>query len=487
MSMSASSDDRGQWGSKLGFIMAAAGSAVGLGNIWRFPYVTGENGGAAFVVVYLACVLFIGLPLMWCELALGRASGRNPVGAFRETGGGLPFLFTGVLCLAACFFVLTYYGVIAGWTISYAISQISQTQLIFKEYVADPVYVLPVFALFIVLTVVIVRAGVEKGIEKWSKILMPILFALMLVVIVRGVTLDGAGAGLTYYLKPDFGKIDGIVVLKALGQAFFSLSVGWGLMITYGSYMSKKEDIISNGFWVGLADTSVALLAGLMIFPAVFAMGHTPDSGTGLAFTTLPAVFESMPAGWLVGAVFFLLLSVAAVTSSISMLEVPVSYFVDEKNSRRTTCAVIVGLLAFVVGIPSALSSGGNEWLSNITLFGQKGFFSILDQVFGTLALIVISLMLSIYVGWVWKPKNAIAEIEQGCDWFTKPLFGAIAPASVWTFFVKFICPIVISLVLLNTLGLFDKEDSEPAPEPKTEPAVPTQTSPEDNASSPSQ
>ena len=247
MSISASSDDdRGQWGSKLGFIMAAAGSAVGLGNIWRFPYVTGENGGAAFVVVYLACVLFIGLPLMWCELALGRASGRNPVGAFRETGGGLPFLFTGVLCLAACFFVLTYYGVIAGWTISYAISQISQTQLIFKEYVADPVYVLPVFALFIVLTVVIVRAGVEKGIEKWSKILMPILFALMLVVIVRGVTLDGAGAGLTYYLKPDFGKIDGIVVLKALGQAFFSLSVGWGLMITYGSYMSKKEDIISN-------------------------------------------------------------------------------------------------------------------------------------------------------------------------------------------------------------------------------------------------
>lgn len=480
MSISASSEDRGQWGSKLGFIMAAAGSAVGLGNIWRFPYVTGENGGAAFVVVYLACVLFIGLPLMWCELALGRASGRNPVGAFRETGGGLPFVITGVLCLAACFFVLTYYGVIAGWTISYALSQVSQTNLVFKEYTADPVYVLPVFALFIVLTIVIVRAGVEKGIEKWSKILMPLLFVLMFAVIIRGVTLPGAGAGLEWYLKPDFSKIDGTVALKALGQAFFSLSVGWGLMITYGSYMSKKQNIVSNGFWVGLADTSVALLAGLMIFPAVFAMGMSPDDGTGLAFTTLPAVFAEMPAGWVIGTVFFLLLSVAAVTSSISMLEVPVSYFVDEKKSLRPTCAVTVGLVAFVVGIPSALSNGGNEWLSNIELFGQTGFFSILDQVFGTLALIIISLMLSIYAGWAWKPKNVIAEIEQGCPWFTKPLIGGISPSGVWAFFIKYVCPIVISLVLLNTLGIFDKEK----PATSAEPTPKGQTTPEDNASS---
>ncbi len=480
MSISASSEDRGQWGSKLGFIMAAAGSAVGLGNIWRFPYVTGENGGAAFVVVYLACVLFIGLPLMWCELALGRASGRNPVGAFRETGGGLPFVFTGVLCLAACFFVLTYYGVIAGWTISYALSQVSQTNLVFKEYTADPVYVLPVFALFIVLTIVIVRAGVEKGIEKWSKILMPLLFVLMLAVIIRGITLPGAGEGLEWYLKPDFNKIDGTVVLKALGQAFFSLSVGWGLMITYGSYMSKKQNIVSNGFWVGLADTSVALLAGLMIFPAVFAMGMSPDDGTGLAFTTLPAVFAEMPAGWVIGTVFFLLLSVAAVTSSISMLEVPVSYFVDEKKSLRPTCAVTVGLVAFVVGIPSALSNGGNEWLTNIELFGQTGFFSILDQVFGTLALIIISLMLSIYAGWVWKPVNVIAEIEQGCPWFTKPLIGGISPSGVWAFFIKYVCPIVISLVLLNTLGIFDKEK----PATPAEPTPKEQTTPEDNANS---
>ena len=206
----------------------------------------------------------------------------------------------------------------------------------------------------------------------------------------------------------------------------------------------------------------------------------SPDDGTGLAFTTLPAVFAEMPAGWVIGTVFFLLLSVAAVTSSISMLEVPVSYFVDEKKSLRPTCAVTVGLVAFVVGIPSALSNGGNEWLSNIELFGQTGFFSILDQVFGTLALIIISLMLSIYAGWAWKPKNVIAEIEQGCPWFTKPLIGGISPSGVWAFFIKYVCPIVISLVLLNTLGIFDKEK----PATSAEPTPKGQTTPEDNASS---
>ena len=454
MSATPSSENRGQWGSKIGFIFAAAGSAVGLGNIWRFPYITGENGGAAFVVVYLACVIFIGLPLLYVELALGRASGRNPVGAFRETKGGLPFIFTGVLCLAACFFVLTYYGVIAGWTISYAISQISQTPLDFKEYIANPVFVLPVFALFIVITITIVQAGVEKGIEKWSKVLMPLLFVLMLAVIIRGLTLEGASKGLTYYLKPDFNKVTGNVVLMALGQAFFSLSVGWGLMITYGSYMDKKQNIVSNGFWVALADTSVALLAGLMVFPAVFAFGMNPADGPGLTFNTLPAVFAQMPAGWVVGAIFFLLLSVAAITSSISMLEVPVSYFVDEKKTRRTTAAVVVGVFAFLFGIPSALAGGANEWLSTVEIFGKTGFLDIMDQVFGTIALIIISFMLSIYVGWVWKPKRAIEEIESGCPSFTKPLVGSVTPAAIWAFFVKFACPVVILVVLLDKLGM---------------------------------
>lgn len=489
MSISASSDDRGQWGSKLGFIMAAAGSAVGLGNIWRFPYVTGENGGAAFVLIYLVCVFLIGVPLLYVELALGRASGRNPVGAFQKTKPGTPFMFTGVLCLMACFFVLTYYGVIAGWTISFAWSQITQTPLVFNEYIAKPGTVLPVFAGFIALTIWIVSAGVEKGIEKWSKILMPILFVMMLVIIGRSLTLEGAGKGISYYLNPDFSKIDGKVVLMALGQAFFSLSVGWGLMITYGSYMPKKQNIVSNGLWVASADTLVAILAGFMVFPAVFAFGMDPDAGPGLTFVTLPKVFAQMTAGWVFGAIFFCLLSVAAVTSSISMLEVPVSYFVDDKPKARKKAAIIVGIFAFLIGIPSAMANGGSEFFSNMELMGKTGFLDIMDQVFGTLCLIVISLSLSIYVGWIWKTELAVKEISEGCQWFTQPMVAGISPAQIWAFFVKYICPVVISLVLVNALGLFDKETPKPVPnpEPKTEQAAPTQTSPEDNASSPTQ
>ena len=487
MSMSASSDDRGQWGSKLGFIMAAAGSAVGLGNIWRFPYVTGENGGAAFVLVYLVCVFLIGVPLLYVELALGRASGRNPVGAFQKTKPGTPFMFTGILCLMACFFVLTYYGVIAGWTISFAWSQITQTPLVFSEYIAKPGTVLPVFAGFIALTIWIVSAGVEKGIEKWSKILMPVLFVMMLVIIVRSLTLEGASKGISYYLNPDFSKIDGKVVLMALGQAFFSLSVGWGLMITYGSYMPKSQNIVSNGLWVASADTLVAILAGFMVFPAVFAFGMDPGAGPGLTFVTLPKVFAQMTAGWVFGAIFFCLLSVAAVTSSISMLEVPVSYFVDDKPKARKKAAIIVGIFAFLIGIPSAMANGGSEFFSNMELMGKTGFLDIMDQVFGTLCLIVISLSLSIYVGWIWKTEPAVKEISEGCPWFTQPMVAGISPAQIWAFFVKYICPVVISLVLVNALGLFDKESPEPAPKPKTEQAAPTQTSSEDNASSPPQ
>jgi len=469
--------------------MAAAGSAVGLGNIWRFPYVTGENGGAAFVLVYLVCVFLIGVPLLYVELALGRASGRNPVGAFQKTKPGTPFMFTGILCLLACFFVLTYYGVIAGWTISFAWSQVTQTPLMFTEYIAKPMAVLPVFAGFIALTIWIVSAGVEKGIEKWSKILMPILFVMMLVIIGRSLSLEGAGKGISYYLNPDFSKIDGKVVLMALGQAFFSLSVGWGLMITYGSYMPKSQNIVTNGLWVASADTLVAILAGFMVFPAVFAFGMDPGAGPGLTFVTLPKVFAQMPAGWVFGSIFFCLLSVAAVTSSISMLEVPVSYFVDDKQSARKKAAIIVGIFAFLIGIPSAMANGGSEFFSNVELLGKKGFLDIMDQVFGTLCLIVISLSLSIYVGWIWKTEPAVEEISEGCPWFKQPLLAGYSPAQVWAFFVKYICPVVISLVLVNALGLFDQEKAAPTPdpEPEIEQAAPTQTTPEDNASSPTQ
>ena len=623
MSASSSPENRGQWGSKLGFIMAAAGSAVGLGNIWRFPYMTGENGGAAFVMVYLLCVIFIGLPLLWAELAFGRYTGKNPVDAFRDTGSakgvwGYKYAApaVGFLCLAACFCVLSYYGVIAGWTIGYIYDSVAGAGMKFEEFSANPLWVIPLFAVFIAATVYIVQAGIEKGIEKWSKILMPLLLVLVGVVIIRSVTLPGAMEGIEWYLNPDFSVINGKVVLAALGQAFFSLSVGWGLMITYGSYMPKSQNIISNGFWVALMDTGVALMGGLMVIPAVFALGFPVDSGPTLTFETLPVVFSKMPAGLFVGILFFLLLTVAALTSSISMLEVPVSYFVDGKRASRKKAAIIVGIAAFVVGIPSALSFKGSETFSSISLSdeatvrlegvdarnstpedlknaladskvsagsldyslveleditftvpssdhdktlaivkklqitkvphlahshtekdaevefelvsiagGKKAvdelrralakediripsdavkrtpttapqktrtdvtftvdlsqtnavnqalnsskvslgyeklemktetttFFDLMDKYFGTLCLIIISLSLSVYIGWMWDSGKIIGEIEQGYPAFTKPFIGGISQAALWIFCIRFVCPIVIFVVLLGKFGV---------------------------------
>lgn len=443
------SEERGLWGSRLGFILAASGSAVGLGNIWRFPYMTGENGGAAFVFLYLVCVILIGLPLLINELALGRASGKNPVGAFKATIPGTPFVLTGFLCVILCFVVLSYYSVIAGWTIGYAVSSVLGKKLVFADFVANPMYILPLLAVFLACTALIVKAGVQQGIERWSKVLMPLLLVLVLVIIVRSITLEGAMAGVSYYLKPDFGKINGQVALAALGQAFFSLSVGWGLMITYGSYMPKGQNMVSGGVWVAFTDTVVAILGGFMVFPAVFAFGMEPNAGPSLTFQTLPAVFEQMPMGGLVATIFFLLLSIAALTSSISMLEVPVSYLLDEKKASRNAAAWMVAGFAFLVGIPSALSAGGSQFFTEMEAFGKTGFMDIIDFAFGTVLVVVISLLCSIYVGWVWKPKAAIKEISQGAPGFQSE--SGISLAGIWAFFVKYICPVVIGYVLYKT------------------------------------
>lgn len=327
--------DRGQFGSKFGFIMAAAGSAVGLGNIWRFPYLTGENGGGAFVFVYLCCVLAIGIPLLFNEIALGRLTGKNPIGAFKDTGSNNFWIIGAILSLCVSFFVTSYYGVIAGWTIGYIYTSLIGVELSFAEFTANPLIVIPLFIAFIGLNLLIVTKDIAKGIEKASKILMPILFVLVFVVIIRSVTLDGAMAGIEYYLIPDFSKINGATFLKALSQCFFSMSIGWGIMITYGSYLSKNESIVKSALWIGLLDTGVALMGGLMIFPAVFAFGMEPNQGPTLVFQILPHIFSEMPGGNIVGAFFFLLLCIAALTSTISMIEVPGSWLIDEKKWSR--------------------------------------------------------------------------------------------------------------------------------------------------------
>jgi neurotransmitter:Na+ symporter, NSS family len=455
MAMGSDTQGRGQWGSSLGFIMAAAGSAVGLGNIWRFPYLTGENGGGAFVFVYAICVLLIGIPLLLNEIALGRISGKNPVGAIRETGGNGFWQIAGVLCILVCFCVLSYYSVIAGWTIGYIFTELINIPIDFTEFQNTPMYVIPLCFVFILLTIGVVLGGVSGGIEKAAKFLMPVLFIIIIFIAGRSVTLEGAGAGIEYYLYPDFSKINSKVVLQALGQAFFSMSVGWGLMITFGSYLPKSGNIVKSSGWIAGMDTAVALLGGLMVFPALFALlpGKDPAGGPALVFEVLPRVFDAMPGGNFIGAMFFLLLLVAALTSSISMLEVPVAYLIDEKKWSRKKAAWSIGILAMALSVPSALSSIDGNFFSSITLNflgnNQIGFFNIMDFLFGTFAVVLICLMLSLYTGWAKKIGTFADELSIG-----SPQFKGFA-RKAWMFFIKWVCPIVIALVLLDLLGVF--------------------------------
>ena len=447
--MATTSADREQWGSRLGFILAAAGSAIGLGNIWRFPYVTADNGGGAFVVVYLLCIALICLPYLFAELALGRHSQKNPVGAIAAIKKGTPWVLVGGLCVLTGVFILSYYGVVAGWALGYIfkafVAPAAESSAYFSSFVADASTVIPLAGAFMLITILVVYGGVEQGIERWAKVLMPILLVLMLVVIFRAVTLPGAGEGLNFYLNPDFSKIDSTVVLAALGQAFFSLSLGMGAMITYGSYLPKRENLLVSGGYVALFDTTIALLAGLMIFPALFAMGMQPESGgPALIFVVLPEVFAEMPLGSFISAVFFVLLSIAALTSMVSLLEVVVSYFVDETSWSRAKSVWIVGGFTFAVGLPSALSQGGSTLLSEqISLFGQTGFLSIMDYIWGNISLALGALLISIFVGWIWGTGQAIEELQQGDD----DMFTG-APVMIWRVFLQYICPVVIAAIL---------------------------------------
>ena len=455
MADGSTSEERGQFGSSLGFIMAAAGSAIGLGNIWRFPYLTGENGGGAFVFVYILCVLLIGLPLLFNEIALGRKTGKNPIGAIRDTGGNKFWQIAGILCIAVCFFVFSYYSVIAGWTVAYVFTELVNIQVDFQEFIRTPMYVVPLTLVFMLTTILIVLGGVSGGIEKASKFLMPVLFIIVIFIAARSVTLEGAQAGIEYYLSPDFSKINSRVVMIAMGQAFFSLGVGWGLMITFGSYLDKKSNIIQAASWIVGMDTMVALLAGLMVFPSLFALlpGKDPASGPALVFDVLPKVFDAMPGGNFIGALFFILLMVAALTSTISMLEVPVSYLIDERKWNRKKATWTVGIAAMVISVPSALSSMEGNFFADLSLnfLGTEllGFFGIMDFVFGTFSGILICLILALYTGWAKKIGDFAEELSSGA-----PGFQGIYRIG-WIFFIKWVCPIVIGIVLMDLVGVF--------------------------------
>jgi len=445
---------RETWGSRTAFVLAAAGSAIGLGNIWRFPYLTGQNGGAAFVFIYLLIVLLIGLPVMMAEVSLGRRTRRNPVGAFERAAPNSAWRNVGVLGVITGFAILSYYSVVAGWTLAYTLKAVTgafthltdpeKTGRLFGHFVGDSQSVLTYHALFMALTVAVVMGGVRRGIERWTFILMPILFLMLILLVLRAVTLEGAGQGIAFYLKPDFSKVTTATFLAALGQAFFSLSLGMGAMITYGSYLSQSEDVVVATAAVSFFDTVIALLAGLVIFPALFSIGGAePTAGPKLVFVVLPAIFQRIPFGGLFGGVFFLLLAVAALTSAISLLEVCVAYMTDEKGWTRHKACFLAGGVAFILGIPAALSTGASTFLSSIPLL-QMGFLDLMDILFGNVALTVGGFLLCVFVGWHWSPEEALAAAMEGSAY---PSLGR-----PWLLLIRYLCPLAIGTILLQLL-----------------------------------
>jgi NSS family neurotransmitter:Na+ symporter len=441
---------RGTWGSRVGFILAAAGSAIGLGNIWRFPYLAGKHGGALFVLIYILAVLILGVPVMLAEFALGRATLKNPVGAFNEIRPGTKWKYVGYLGVVSGVTILSFYSVISGWTLGYFYKSLSGhfrhldkglTTAIFQSFTADPFWQIALLAAFIFLTIYIVAQGVSAGLERYSKILMPILFILLIVLLGRSLTLPGAEKGILFYLKPDFTKINGRVFLEAMGQAFFSLSLGMGAMLTYGSYLKKDENLVSATYWVVALDTVSAILAGFIVFPAIFSQNMVPDQGPGLAFIILPVIFSKIPLGAIFGALFFVLLAVAAIASTISILEVPVAFLIDEKKWPRHKATWMMGALSFAVGIPSALSGGGVKFFTRLPWL-HMDFMSVMDKLWGNVALSIGSFFIAVFVAYVWKTSRALAVIESGDSHFRL--------AKAWIIAIKYVCPLLILVVLVS-------------------------------------
>lgn len=424
---------RATWGSKLGFILAAAGSAIGLGNIWRFPYVTYENGGGVFVLLYLIAIVCLGLPVMLAELTIGRHTARNPVGAFRMIAPNWRFVgYLGVLTGVA---ILSYYGVVAGWTIGYVVKSAagSLDPDDFGTFIADPALQVGYLLAFLTATVVVVAFGVKNGIERMAQILMPLLLLLMLGLVIRGLTLPTAAEGLRFYLYPDFGAVTVKTVIFAVGQAFFSLSLGMGAMITYGSYINKKDNLATSALAVVSFDTCIALLAGFLIFPVIGA--SITKGGPTLVFVTMIEQFNLMAGGRWVALLFFVLLAIAALTSTVSLLEVATSYMVDELGMKRLKAVLSVGAVTILLGIPSALSLGAADGLTDLA--NGKGFLNIMDFLFGNVSLAFGALLTCIFLVYRWGISNAAAEVQSAYPGFARfvPLWrillGVIAPAAI--------------------------------------------------------
>lgn len=440
--------------SNIGAIAAAAGSAIGLGNIWRFPYTLGQNGGGAFLLIYIIFVIFLGVPLMMTEFAIGRRSQSNVVGAYRVLSPKHKgWMGIGILGLICGFMIYSFYSVVAGWTLNYialsatggfAGKDAAAVGEIFTQFTQSSYLPLITQAAFLILTGIIVVMGVQKGIEKFTKILMPILFLLMILLCVRSVTLDGASEGLKFLFKPDFNNFTATGVLSALGQAMFSLSIGMGLLVTYGSYIRKNDDLLKTSVCIAGTDTLIALLAGIAIFPAVFAFGLSPESGPSLVFITLPNVFNNMPLGMVFALLFFVLLAIAALTSTISLLEILVLWAVEELKMKRITATILISFVIFAIGAVCSLSLG--SW-SDFTI-GGLCVFDLFDELTATYFMPIGALAFTIFFGWFYRKEEVWNELSNGGTLKAKYF-------KIYYFIIRYIAPLALIIVLITgALGI---------------------------------
>lgn len=445
---------RDSFGSRFGAIVAMAGSAVGLGNLWRFPYLVGENGGAAFIIVYILLSFLICLPIFVSEFVIGRRSQKNAYAAFRDLSGGSEWRWIGLFTVIVPLIVLSYYSVIGGWSVEYLLKSLSFSfsdasritmNTMFTDFVSSTWAPLATHTVFLLITTLIVIVGIKDGIEKFSKVMMPLLFIIVVAIAIYSLMLPGASAGVDYLFRPDFSKIDAKACASALGQAFFSLSLGFGTIMTYASYVSKGDNIMTQSAATAISDLMFALIAGVAIMPAVFAFGIDPQAGPGLVFETLPYIFGQMPAGGLIAILFFAALLVAALTSSISMLEVAVAYLVEEKKFSRVWACITLFVLCWIVGALCSLSFGP---LSDIRINGDN-LFDFLDSLSSNVLMTLGSLFTVLFVGWRLKRTDIYDEFTNGGTLSTNArIFGVL-----W-FLIRYICPLaIISIFLVGIFG----------------------------------
>ena len=445
----------GQWSSRWVFILAATGSAVGLGNIWKFPYMAGENGGGAFVVIYLICVALIGIPIMMAEILLGRHGRRSPINTLveicKEQHRSQWWQIIGWSGMLAGFLILSFYSVIAGWTLAYVFRTATgtftglggdQVGSIFTDFISDPERLLAWHTIFMVLTLMVVARGVQSGLEKAVTYLMPALFILLLILVGYSMNTGYFGDGLSFMFKPDFASISATGILSAMGQAFFSLSIGMGAIMIYGSYLPQDTSITQSAIIIALADTLVAILAGLAIFPIVFANGLDPAQSVGLVFNTLPIAFGNMPGGAFFGMLFFILLAFAAWTSSISLIEPVVAWLAETVGMNRVTAVVWTGLTAWLLGVGTIFSF--NLW-SGYTIKGMS-FFDILDKLTSNILLPLGGLLIAIFAVWIMSEKSTRDELAISHE----------KAYPLWRFLLRYITPIAIAAIFFKAVGLLD-------------------------------